>query len=111
TSPYTDPACMTGDPRDQHNQGLLLAKTGPSTTNFAAAQAELRGLRGTTLTELGYDLRKPTSAGDPSGSHCGAGAPRFDITTEDGTTYFIGCNSPPAVQTATGNGWIRLRWG
>jgi len=109
-SNYTDPACPTGDAQDKRNQGLLLAKTGP-TNNFAAGQAEIKGVKGMTLTELGYDIRKPTSAADPRGSHCGAGAPRFDITTMDGTTYFIGCNSPPAVQTNTGNGWIRLRWG
>jgi hypothetical protein len=111
TSPYTDPACPTGDRGDQHNQGLLLAKTGP-TTNFAAAQAELQGVKGATLTELGYDIRKPASTADPRGSHCGAGAPRFDITTQDGKTYFLGCNSPTPVQTSNGSpGWLRLRWG
>lgn len=111
TSPYTDPACPTGDQSDQRNQGLLLAKTGP-TTNFAAGQAEVKGVKGTMLTELGYDIRKPASAADPRGSHCGAGAPRFDITTEDGTTYFLGCNSPTPVQTSNGSpGWLRLRWG
>ena len=40
TSSFTDPACPTGDPRDQRNQGLLLVKTGP-TENNAAAVAEL----------------------------------------------------------------------
>jgi hypothetical protein len=119
---YTDPACNTGDQRDKRNEGLLMAKTGP-TNNNAAAVADIKGLKkDTALTELGYDLRKPTNANDPRGSHCGAGAPRFDIitkndvttptpTTNQGHTFFIGCNSPPAVQTATGNGWIRLRWG
>src|SRR5688572_27051333 len=37
---YTDTACSVGDPKDQHNEGLLLAKTGP-TGNFASAIAEL----------------------------------------------------------------------
>lgn len=107
---YKDTGCPTGDSGDRRNQGLLLAKTGP-TANNAAGQAELKGVKGATITELGYDLRKPASAADPRGSHCGAGAPRFDVTTEDGTTFFIGCNSPPAVQTAASTGWIRLRWG
>ena len=36
SSPYTDPACPTGDRRDDSNEGLLLAKTGP-TANVASA--------------------------------------------------------------------------
>jgi len=108
---YRDPACPTGDRNDPHNQGLLLAKTGP-TANNAAGQAELKGVKGMTVTELGYDLRKPMSTTDPRGSHCGAGAPRFDVIAEDGTDYFIGCNSPTPAQTSNGSpGWLRLRYG
>jgi hypothetical protein len=110
TTPYTDAACPTGDTSDGHNQGLLLAKTGP-TANDAAADAQLAGVKGMTLTELGYDLRKSASAVDPRGSHCGAGAPRFNVVTGDGTLYFIGCNSPVATSTGVGAGWLRLRWG
>jgi hypothetical protein len=109
----TDPACVTGDPNDKSTEGLLLAKTGP-TANNASAVAELKGLtKGLVIAELGYDIRKPgadTSAG-PRGSHCGAGSPRFNVVTADGTTYFIGCNSPPATTQVPGQGWIRLRWG
>jgi hypothetical protein len=107
---YTDPACATGDPRDKRVRGLLLAKTGP-TTNFASAVAEIKGVRGKTLTELGYDIRKP---GDPSskrGSHCGGGAPRFNIETDGGGFYFLACNSPAADAVTVGQGWLRLRWG
>jgi hypothetical protein len=107
---YTDPACPTGDSKDKKNEGLLLAKTGP-TANYAAAQADLKDVKGATLTELGYDIRKPTSTADPRGSHCGAGAPRFNVETSDGTLYFIGCNSPPPTTQTAGNGWLRLRWG
>ena len=28
----------------------------------------------------------------------------------DDVTHFVGCASPPPLQTATGTGWIRLRW-
>lgn len=108
--PYTDTACPTGDPRDKQVRGLLLAKTGP-TANVAAAVAEVKGVRGKTLTELGYDIRKPGGASDPRGSHCGAGAPRFNIETADGGFYFLGCNSPAADVATVGDGWIRLRWG
>lgn len=107
---YTDPACPTGDSKDKKNQGLLLAKTGP-TTNFASATASLKDVKGITLTELGYDIRKPgVNVNDPRGSHCGAGAPRFDITTTAGS-YFLGCNSPPPTVDTPGTGWQRLRWG
>src|SRR5438093_4422124 len=106
---YNDPACAAGnDSSDKHNQGLLLAKTGPTATN-ASAFAVISGVKG-PVTELGYDIRKPTNAGTDMGSHCGAGAPRFNVETTT-AFYFIGCNSPPATQTATGVGWIRLRWG
>jgi hypothetical protein len=120
-TPYTDGACPTGDPSDKRNTGLLLAKTGP-TSNVAAALAQLTNVRGMTLTELGYDLRKPNNTFNPTGSHCGAGAPRFNVVTMDGTTHVVGCNSPTPLVTnrssdtplaggGTGNnGWIRLRW-
>lgn len=110
TAPYSDGACPTGDSSDNHNQGLLLVKTGPSVTNFAAAQADISGVRGIHLTELGYDVRKPRSFADPSGSHCGAGAPRFDVITSDNVDHFVGCASPPAVTTGAGVGFVRLRW-
>ena len=106
-----DPGCPMGDSKDKQNEGLLLVKTGPSIENFASAGAKLEGVKGITLTELGYDLRKPASAGDPRGSHCGAGAPRFNVVTSDGVNHFVGCNSPPAMLAASSASWIRLRWG
>jgi hypothetical protein len=108
-SSYTDPACTTGDRKDKSNEGLLLAKTGP-TANVASAGVILKKAR-STLRELGYDIRKPVSSADPRGSHCGAGAPRFNIEAKSGTTYFLGCNSPPPTTQTAGNGWLRLRWG
>ena len=59
---------------------FVLAKTGP-TNNNAAAGARINGLGTFTITELGWDVR--------NGTHCGAGAPRFNITTSDGTTYLF----------------------
>jgi hypothetical protein len=98
---FADPACPTGDRRDKHNEGLLLVKTGP-TPNVASAVAELKGVKGTILTELGYDIR--------TNSHCGAGAPRFNVITEDGVTHFVGCASPPPAIASASQGWKRLRW-
>ena len=111
---YTDPACMTGDPADKLNQGLLLAKTGP-TNNDASAGAVIVGVKGHTLSELGYDIRKPGAPNprDPRGSHCDNGAPRFNITIGR-FIYFLGCFSPPPdmdTPPTGGKGWQRLRWG
>jgi hypothetical protein len=109
---FSDPACLTGDPKDSFNQGLSLVKTGP-TANFAAAGARLvgPGVKGVVLTQLGYDIRKPgADISDPRGSHCGAGAPRFNISS-GGHLFFIGCASPPPTTDTPGIGWQRLRWG
>jgi len=108
-TPYDDPACAIGDPQDKLVEGLLLVKTGP-TPNFAAAVADLKGLKGTVLTELGYDIRKIAAPPDDRGSHCGAGAPRFNVVI-GGVLYFLGCNSPPPTVTTLGTGWLRLQWG
>src|SRR5438034_5395668 len=116
-STYTDPACdptlgRPGDPKDQHNEGLLLVKTGPTITNFASAGAELHNVKGITLTELGYDIRKygPGTHASVFGSHCGAGAPRFNILTTTGF-FVLGCSPPPPDSEILGDGWITLRWG
>jgi hypothetical protein len=108
---FTDPACTSGgDPKDKKNEGLLFVKTGP-TNNFASAEADLKKVKGISpLFELGYDIRKggsdPTVS--PQGSHCGNGAPRFDVVTTDGIDHFIGCNFGTPISVS--NAWIRLRW-
>lgn len=110
TESFSDPACATGDPRDRRNEGLLLVKRGP-TDNFAAAGVEIKGARGEIVTEVGYDIWKPDSLGEPAGSHCSNGAPRFDITPfGGGAATSIGCSSPAPVVLASGDGWLRLRW-
>lgn len=105
---FTAGGCPTGDPSDKTNQGLLLVKTGP-TGNNAAAGAVLTNVKGITLTELGYDLRKPGAPGDAPGSHCGAGAARFNVRTSKGF-WFVGCDSPAPTVAVSGDGWMRLRW-
>jgi hypothetical protein len=107
---FTDPACPTGDPKDNKVEGLLLAKTGP-TANIASAFARIDGVKGETVTELGWDIRKPATSVDTRGSHCGAGAPRWNIQTRDGRLFFIGCSSPPPTQERAGMGFVRMRWG
>jgi hypothetical protein len=110
TSTYTDPACVTGDSSDKDNEGLLLAKTGP-TENNAEPFAELKNLKGVAISELGYDLRKTGSTLDLRGSTCSVQAPMFQLQTKDGTVYYIGCMSPPPDVQIPGDGYLRLRWG
>lgn len=104
---FTAGGCPTGDAKDKHNQGLLLAKTGP-TSNFASATAQLKNLKGATVEQLGFDIRKPAED-DPRGSHCSGGSPRFNVfTTGNPAPTFIGCSE--LVAEETGDGWVRLRY-
>jgi hypothetical protein len=107
--PPSDAICGGGDSKDNKNEGLLLVKTGP-TSNNASAGAEVKGVKGITLTELGYDIRKGTAAANPAGSHCDNGSPRFNVRTDDGL-FFVGCTSPPATMATGDVSWLRLRWG
>jgi hypothetical protein len=61
---------------------LVMSKMLPTSTN-AAAIATVEGVDGVELRELGFDVFVS--------GHCGAGAPRFNVTTEDGFVYFFGC--------------------
>src|SRR5205807_6082541 len=63
---YTDPACPTGDRRDRQNEGLLLVKNGPKANNGSAGVV-LRDVH-STVTELGYGLRKSGASADMRGS-------------------------------------------
>jgi hypothetical protein len=65
------------------HQGLLLNKNGP-TSDCSAAGATIEGWTTGTLSALGFDYRL--------GGHCGAGAPRFNVTDDTGNTFFFGCN-------------------
>jgi hypothetical protein len=104
-----DSGCPTIDPRDGRIEGLLLAKTG-LTTNYAAAGADIKGVEGMMVSELGYDIRKGGAPASIIGSHCGAGAPRFDVITQDDVDHFVGCASPPPVVIAASSSWTRLIW-
>jgi hypothetical protein len=83
--------------------GLLLSKNGP-TPDCSAAGAHIVGTgRSFTIQELGFDYR--------NGSHCGAGAPRFNIVTTDQRLYFAGCldgTKSAAPQDPTQ--WTRIRF-
>jgi hypothetical protein len=93
------PASTSNDPHD----GLLLSKNGP-TADCSSAGAKITGpVNNSTITELGFDCR--------NGGHCGAGAPRFNIITTTGLTYFAGCadgTPTPAPQDPTQ--WTTVRF-
>jgi hypothetical protein len=93
------------DDKGGGNYGLLLSKNGMTTVNAAATVTiDVRNLlRDTDLTSVGYDVRM--------GGHCGAGAPRFNVVTQDGVTHFIGCSSPAPllVPGVPASGWTRVR--
>jgi hypothetical protein len=99
-----NPPASGADPRDPHH-GLLLNKNGP-TTDCSSSGAEIEGFRrgrSATISELGFDYRV--------GGHCGAGAPRFNVTSTSGFTYFLGCihgAQTPAPQDPTQ--WTRVRF-
>ena len=109
---YPDSVCMTADPNDEDNDGLLLVKTGTTPQN-SAGTAELHNVNGIILSELGYDIRTLAYPSSVS-SHCGGGAPRFDVYTTAGL-FFVGCRSPQADTftsgvPGSGDAWTRLRW-
>src|SRR6266849_2192825 len=101
---------MNSNPLDSSNNpnkrdGLLLSKNGP-TPDCSAAGASIKGVYGMTVSEtfeVGFDYR--------NGGHCGAGAPRFNVTTRDGVFSFVGgCSNgtaSPAPQDPSQ--WTRVR--
>ena len=76
--------------------GLSLQKNAPTSTN-ASAGAEFKGVAGETMTKLSFEMK--------DGSYCGAGAPRFNVYTNSGTS-FLGCIY--GDKEDLGNGWTRV---
>lgn len=97
-----DGSANTTDPAntDPHF-GLLLSKNGPTQT-CSAAGASITGVAGAAITELGFDIR--------NGTHCGGGAPRFNIITTDNVFHAASCgdsSASPAPQDPAH--WMRIR--
>jgi len=100
--------CPNPFEQDQKNQGLVLAKSVMS-VDPAKAIAEIRGVKGTFLVELGYDLRKFGDQNTPNGSECTGTSPRFEFQMADGSSFFIPCQLP-TVDEEVSLYWRRLRW-
>ena len=93
------------DAKGNQNWGLLMSKNG-LTASDAAAVAEVKGVKGIKLTELGFDIRHT----DPNfGSHCGAGAPRFNVDASDGFHFVGGCSNATKTANTPQVGWTRVR--
>jgi hypothetical protein len=90
------------DSTGKSNFGLVLEKN-CALEVVASAGAVANGVRGTSPTVLGFDLRND--------SPCGGGAPRFNLLTEQGTFHFVGgCANGLEDATALGDGWTRYRF-
>lgn len=95
------------DAKGTRFQALLLQKA-TLTSTFSAAYAQVKGLEGlppSALARLRWEHRNDT--------HCGAGAPRWNINITGATgnsyTVFLGCSG--SAQTAgSGAGWTRDNW-
>jgi hypothetical protein len=86
------------------DHALVLKKEGPTATE-ASAGAAISKVKNLTLTELGFDYE--------IGGHCGAGAPRYNVTLTDGTVFFFGCiygDVTPAGTDSQGDVWNRVRF-
>jgi hypothetical protein len=68
--------------RHEADEALLMFKLTATSVDVASG-ATVENVDGRVLDELGFDVF--------NGGHCGAGAPRFDVTTVDGSIYFFGC--------------------
>ena len=111
-----------GQKHDEGQFGLYLQKHTPdSATYFAAAGAELTGNVPKTandLTTLAFDISGVpdqdfdsanfgTVAGSTHG-YCGAGAPRFNVFSDSGTT-FLGCAAGDKTQDSV-TGWWTVKF-
>ena len=90
------------DSRGGSSFGLVLEKNCVLEV-FASAGAVASGITGVSPELLGFDLKNT--------SPCGAGAPRFNLTTEQGTFHFVGgCANGLEDATPLGDGWTRYRF-
>lgn len=101
---------LTG-PDDRFAYGLLMHKLCSTDTN-AAAFGLISGVKGQLLIgpdALGFDYK------DQNGgfvAHCGAGAPRFNVSLSDGSFHFIGgcSNGTKTSPSPRGTGWTQVRF-
>jgi hypothetical protein len=86
------------------DHALVLQKQG-TTATVASAGAAISKVKNLVLTELGFDVE--------DGTHCGAGAPRYNVTLTDGSLFFFGCahgDMTPVGADSQDDTWTRVRF-
>src|SRR5947209_7494778 len=93
------------DASGPNNFAVLVSKSTETAAN-ASSGVVITGAEGIVLNSstsvLGFDIR--------DGSHCGAGAPRFNVVTMDGITHFLGCQAATTVSADTGEPALEAGW-
>ena len=92
------------DASGPNNFAVLLSKSTDTAVN-ASSGVVITGAEGIVLNNtesvLGFDIR--------DGSHCGAGAPRFNVVTMDNVLHFLGCQAATTV-SAGGEPPVEAGW-
>ena len=95
---------------DSFAYGFLMHKLCATDAN-AAAFGLISGVKGQTLigpNVIGFDYKDKNGGFD---AHCGAGAPRFNVSMSDGSFHFIGgCSNGTASPSPRGTGWTQVRF-
>jgi hypothetical protein len=89
----------TGNP----SPSLFLQKNAP-TADCSSAGATVNGVTGITLSELNFQYD------NANGGHCGAGAPRYNVVTNDNVTHFFGCASGTQTVDPSNSAWTDVSW-
>jgi len=92
---------------DTSAYGFLMHKLCSTDTN-AAAFGTISGVKGETLASpLGFDYKDVNGGFE---AHCGAGAPRFNVSMSDGSFHFLGgCANGTKSPSPRGTGWTQVR--
>jgi hypothetical protein len=67
---------------------------------FADIVSSLEGGPASALTSAGFDIK--------TGTHCGGGAPRFQLDLDNHTFFVTGLSCTTGTMTDLGNGWTRV---
>ena len=96
-------------PDDRFAAAFVMRKPCSTATN-AAAFGLISGVKGETLIgldALGFDYKNSNGG---FAAHCGAGAPRFQVVTSDGSFSFLGgCANATKFSDVPATGWTRVR--
>ena len=83
------------DPSGKADHALFLQKN-TATAAFVAAGADVLGVEGQPVAELGFDVR--------TGGDCTGGSPRFNLLATDGFHFIGGCGNGTETGSTLYNG-------